>query len=241
MLNELQSLKHWRNYMGNPTVTKLGALTNGTIFGNILAFVVAPYVGDKFGRRTAIVSGQSIIIIGSVLQSASTNYALVSSPALVSEIAYPTHRHITTTFFNTCWYLGAVIAAWIPFGTSAIDNDYSWRIPSYLQGSLAVVQISLFWMIPESPRYLINKGRVEEAEAILMKHHIGNVQYPDSIIKFGRRTLFLTSISLMLVNYIVWTILSAINQQRNFEEKSLGNGVLAMLFFYYLSYNISVN
>lgn len=36
--------------------------------------------------------------------------------------------------------------------------------------------------------------------------------------RFRRRTLFLTSISFMLVSYVIWTILSAINQQRGFEE-----------------------
>lgn len=45
----------------------------------------------------------------------------------------------------------------------------------------------------------------------------------------------------MLVFYVIWTILSAINQQRNFEQKSLGNGVIAMIFFYYLAYDIGAN
>lgn len=131
MLNGLQSLGYWRDYMGNPTGTTLGALTNGTIFGlstNYAFFLVS-----------RIIAGAGLIL------------SMVSSPALISEIAYPTHRHVTTTFFNTNYYIGAAIAAWVTFGTSDIDNDYSWRIPSYLQASLSVIQLSLFWMIPESP------------------------------------------------------------------------------------------
>lgn len=75
MLNGLQSLAYWRDYLGNPTGTTLGALTNGTIFGFIIGNTIAPYIADKSGRRIAIISGQIIIIIGSVLQGVSTNYA----------------------------------------------------------------------------------------------------------------------------------------------------------------------
>ncbi|KAK6457489.1 putative hexose transporter [Scheffersomyces xylosifermentans] len=58
---------------------------------------------------------------------------------------------------------------------------------------------------------------------------------------FRRRTLFLTSISGMLICYVIWTILSAINQQRNFEDPSLGKGVLAMIFLFYGCYDIGAN
>ncbi|CUM50056.1 uncharacterized protein AC631_00900 [Debaryomyces fabryi] len=354
MLNGLQSLAYWRDYLGNPTGTTLGALTNGTIFGFIIGNTIAPYVADKFGRRIAIISGQIIIIIGSVLQGVSTNYAfflvsrvilgfgsiltMVSSPSLISEISYPTHRHVTTTFYNTNYYVGAAIAAWVTFGTSTIASNYSWRIPSYLQGAIALIQISLFWMVPESPRYYISKGKVDKAQEVLMKNHIGNSQDPGDIglvkfeveeiqaalemekisantsyidflrtpanrkrlficifiailmqlsgnglvsfylskvlnsigisdekeqlkingclmiynwatavavsffvNRFRRRTLFMTSTILMLLTYVIWTVLSAINEQRDFKEASLGKGVLAMIFFYYLGYNMGAN
>ncbi|KAM9930451.1 hypothetical protein OXX80_009390, partial [Metschnikowia pulcherrima] len=39
----------------------------------------------------------------------------------------------------------------------------------------------------------------------------------------------------------IWTILSALNEQRHFEDKGLANGVLAMIFFYYFFYNVGIN
>jgi MFS family permease len=59
--------------------------------------------------------------------------------------------------------------------------------------------------------------------------------------RLGRRPLFLFSFAGMLVTYVIWTILSAINQQRNFEDKSLGGGVLAMIFLYYFCYGAGLN
>lgn len=58
---------------------------------------------------------------------------------------------------------------------------------------------------------------------------------------FRRRSMFLLCIGLMLVFFVIWTALSAVNQQRNFEQKGLGTGVLAMIFLYYAAYDIGAN
>lgn len=40
--------------------------------------------------------------------------------------------------------------------------------------------------------------------------------------------------------YLIWTVLSSINQQRNFEDGSLSIGVVAMIFVFQLFYNLSI-
>ena len=50
--------------------------------------------------------------------------------------------------------------------------------------------------------------------------------------KLPRRPNLLIGLGSMAIFYIIWTALSAINQQRNFEQTSLGEGVLAMIFLY---------
>ncbi|ODV66934.1 general substrate transporter [Hyphopichia burtonii NRRL Y-1933] len=264
--------------------------------------------------------------------------AVIGSSSLISELSYPTHREVATFAFNVFWYSGAVLASWVVFGTRNLDSDYAWRIPSFIQGALPLIQVLTIFLVPESPRFLIAQGRIEQAESVLKKYHIGNSveadklafiqfelaeiqtaieneklttnsSYMDFIRKknfhkrlflvcfvpvimqlagnglvsyylnkvlnsigitgeteqliinaclmtynfvcsavicsllslFKRRTLFITCLSGMLISYIIWTILSAINQQRHFEDKSLANGVLAMIFLFYLAYNIGVN
>ena len=354
MLNGLQALDSWQDAMGHPEGYKLGSLANGTIFGSVLSVSVAAWLSDKVGRRVAIIIGSGIAVVGAILQGASTNFAFflvsrillgfgvgigaIASPALIAEISYPTFRPTCTTLYNTLWYLGAVIAAWVTFGTQHLKGSASWRVPSYIQAFLPAVQFVSLWWCPESPRWMIAKGREDEARQILFKYHTGgdqddravrlvefeikeikaalemekicsNSKYSDFLtipsyrkrlfllsftaiimqlsgnglvsyylskvltsigIKsaneqliingclmiynmvialsvafvvylFRRRTLFLTSISGMLFSYIIWTALSAVNQQRDFKDKSLGKGVLAMIFFYYLSYDIGAN
>ena len=57
--------------------------------------------------------------------------------------------------------------------------------------------------------------------------------------RFGRRSTFLFGTSTMLLTYVVWTIVSAINQERNFKDKSLASTVVAMIFVFQLFYHIS--
>ncbi|KAH3677268.1 hypothetical protein WICPIJ_008983, partial [Wickerhamomyces pijperi] len=59
--------------------------------------------------------------------------------------------------------------------------------------------------------------------------------------RFTRRQLFVTSTFSMLLTFIVWTVLSAFNQKRNFDDKPLASGVLAMIFLFYFAYNIGLN
>lgn len=45
------------------------------------------------------------------------------------------------------------------YGTFRINSSWSWRIPSALQGLPSVLQLALIWFVPESPRWLLSKGR----------------------------------------------------------------------------------
>jgi len=62
-------------------------------------------------------------------------------------------------------------AAWTTFGTFFIKNSWAWRIPSAVQALPSVLQIFLIWFVPESPRWLISKGREEEGRRILAHYH----------------------------------------------------------------------
>lgn len=70
-----------------------------------------------------------------------------------------------------CSLIGAVAAAGVILGTFAMPNNWGWRIPSFLQVLPSLLQVSFIWFLPESPRWLISKGRGNEAYAILVKYH----------------------------------------------------------------------
>ncbi|KAF9445992.1 general substrate transporter [Macrolepiota fuliginosa MF-IS2] len=195
MMNGLQSLDQWNAAFGTPTGGKLGLLNAIQNIGSLAAYPFAPYVSDGLGRRPAIFIGAAIMIGATILQTASQSvgmfigarfvigfgltFAAAAAPLLVTEIAYPSQRAQATSMYNTLWYLGSIIAAWTTFGTFHIPTSWSWRIPSALQGLPSVIQVGLIWFVPESPRWLVSKGREEQALKTLAYYHArGNAQDP---------------------------------------------------------------
>lgn len=66
---------------------------------------------------------------------------------------------------------GAIVAAGITLGTFEMPSSWGWRIPSLLQIFPSLLQITFIFFLPESPRWLISRGRGDEAMAILAKYH----------------------------------------------------------------------
>jgi MFS family permease len=104
-------------------------------------------------------------------------FCIIPAPVLTTELAYPTHRAKLTSLFYTFYFAGAILSSWTTFGTYHINSStWSWRIPSILQLAFPGMQfIALFW-VPESPRWLVSKGRLEEARAILVTWHANGVE-----------------------------------------------------------------
>jgi MFS family permease len=104
-------------------------------------------------------------------------FNITAAPLLILELAFPTQRAPLVSLYNALWSLGAIAAAWITYGTFRLTNDNGWRIPSYLQGLSSVVQLLSCFFIVESPRWLVDRGREEKAQEIIVKYHTnGNTE-----------------------------------------------------------------
>lgn len=62
-------------------------------------------------------------------------------------------------------------ASWTTFGTEFIGSNWAWRIPSILQGLPSIFQFILVLWAPESPRWLVSKGKDTEALDTLAYYH----------------------------------------------------------------------
>ncbi|KAH7928916.1 general substrate transporter [Leucogyrophana mollusca] len=195
MMNGLQSLTQWNAAFDYPNGGKLGLLNAIQNIGSLAGLPFTPYASDGFGRRFSVVFGAILMVIATAIQTASQSvnmfigarfligfgltFASNAAPLLVTEIAFPSHRAQATALYNTMYFLGSIIAAWTTFGTFNIASSWAWRAPSALQGLPSVIQIFLLWFVPESPRWLIGKGREEEARRTLAYYHAdGNEQDP---------------------------------------------------------------
>ncbi|KAG5353530.1 hypothetical protein C0989_005977 [Termitomyces sp. Mn162] len=129
----------------------------------------------------AFIIGSDVLAVGFGLQ-----FCLNSGPLLLIELSYPTQRGKITSLYNSSWYLGSIISAWVCFGAydQAANSTWSFRVPSLVQAFLPFLQVVLIWFIPESPRYLVSKGYEGKAAAVLAKFHANSGDERDPLVVF---------------------------------------------------------
>ncbi|KAI0528260.1 general substrate transporter [Xylaria bambusicola] len=187
IINAVQLVPAWYDFFGHPTGGYKGILASALPLGAVIGLPFIPLVNDTFGRRWCVMTGSIIMIIGSLIQGFAQNapmyiiarliigfglpYAIVAGSSLIGELAYPKERAVLTSLFNAAYFIGAIIASGVTYGTQLIPSDWSWRLPSILQLTPSLLQVIFIFLIPESPRYLISKDRHEEAFKILVKYH----------------------------------------------------------------------
>ncbi|POR36981.1 Lactose permease [Tolypocladium paradoxum] len=170
MTNGMQVLPTWQDRFGHPTGSKLGFFGASNAIGGVIPFIFLSWIGDKLGRRIPTALGSIVIIMGIVLGIGSSLIQM-GAPVLVTELSHPKERVQVTTFYNTSIVLGYVIGAWATYGCFKIPNQWSWRLPTLIQIVPSAYQLCLIFFCPESPRWLIAKGKVEKAREILIKYH----------------------------------------------------------------------
>ena len=130
---------------------------------------------------------------------------LVGGPSLVAELSHPRvrgsvlafvsvlhqandHERLTNIQYNVLWYVGAILASWLTFGTGHLQSSWCWRAASVCQVIPSSFLLIMLWQIPESPRFLIANGRREEAHDILATYH-ANGDHNDPLVLFELREM----------------------------------------------------
>ncbi|EAT89950.1 hypothetical protein HBI56_034040 [Parastagonospora nodorum] len=187
MMNSSQQMSRWAVYFDHPNDNRLGLMNNAYNIGSIISFFSVPFFTQAVGRKIPIATGCAIMIAGAFISCFATNWQIyfagrfvlgfgnsfsqMCSPILLTEICHPQHRGTFTAVYNCLWNLGALIVAFLGWGTSNVDNEWSWRSITLLQGMPSALQLCFIWWVPESPRWLISKERYEEAESMLAYYH----------------------------------------------------------------------
>ncbi|KAL8770024.1 MAG: hypothetical protein Q9194_005278 [Teloschistes cf. exilis] len=156
-----------------------GFLTAMIELGALIGALNQGWIADKISRKYSIVLAVIVFTLGSILQTAAVDYAMLIvgrligglgigmlsmvAPLYISEISPPEIRGALLVLEEFSIVAGICIAYWITYGTQYIDNEWAWRCPFLLQMIPSTVLGVGILFLPFSPRWLASKGRDDEA------------------------------------------------------------------------------
>ncbi|XP_050234652.1 probable inositol transporter 2 [Mercurialis annua] len=160
-------------------------IVSGAVAGAIIGAAVGGWVNDRFGRKYALMTADLLFLVGAILMASANGPALLivgrifvgfgvgmasmTAPLYISEASPTVIRGALVAANGVLITGGQFIAYLINLAFTKVPGTWRWMLG--IAGIPAILQFVLMIFLPESPRWLYRKGRVEEAEAILRKVH----------------------------------------------------------------------
>ena len=180
--------KQFNAYFHNPSNGLQGGITAsiqaGAFVGSLLTGL---FLADALGRRRTILCGSALFTIGIAISCASNNvYCLIAGriinglsngctammvPLWQSEVTPKEIRGRIISLQQCVINFGILSAFLIQYGCSFLDGNKAWRTPLGLQMIPTAALFCVMWFLPESPRWLMGRGRNAEALRILARIH----------------------------------------------------------------------
>ncbi|KAH8883790.1 general substrate transporter [Thozetella sp. PMI_491] len=159
----------------------------------VLLFV-ALFLGERFGRWIVFFAMQIGCLVGAALLFSAKTFTQVLIgritiqvfvgwhdwliPMYMAELVPAPVRGVAISSYVAANYMGSFSASAVSYGCSRAFNDSrQYRIPFGLMFLFPAVSILLAWFMPESPRWLVRKGRLEDAVKALRKLNGSRVGY----------------------------------------------------------------
>ncbi|MTI33384.1 sugar porter family MFS transporter, partial [Xanthovirga aplysinae] len=165
----------------------IGLSSSAIILGGLFGNFIVGFLIDKIGRKPALLLTSILFMVGAAGTALSPNIvlfivskliaglgvgvAILVAPMYIAEIAPPKHRGWLVTFNQLNIVVGLSVAMLSNYFIlkTVLDPDINWRWMLGIGFFPALLYFILLFLIPESPRWLIQKGREEEGLRILRK------------------------------------------------------------------------
>ena len=162
-----------------------------------LAMMVSGPLSDRFGRRSVLKVAAVLFSISAIASALAPDYitlvaarmlgglgvgaALIIAPMYIAEIAAPEVRGRMVSFNQLNIVIGISAAYFsnyliLSLGQSDLAwaqtlhmDEWSWRWMLGMETLPAIIYFLALFFVPESPRWLVMKGREEEAETIMAR------------------------------------------------------------------------
>lgn len=181
--------------IGNAQLT---LINTATVVGGLVGRLIGGYIADRWGRRVALSLNLLIYTLGGLISAVAINYEMLLASrfivgiglggeftvglAILAELVATRHRgsllatlNISSGGIGNIASFGFFLLVLGPLGGVLGGDDTSWRWTYVILAAPAVLVVFFRRYLPESPRFLLSKGRVEEANRSLTRLACGSI------------------------------------------------------------------
>ncbi|TPX06797.1 uncharacterized protein E0L32_002293 [Thyridium curvatum] len=162
-----------------------GAIGAGNNIGSIFGLLLNGYLQSRFGSKKVYVGTMvlmagcifilffavnvEMLLAGNIICGIPWGIFQTLTTAYAAEICPPAMRGYLTAWVSMCWGAGSFLATGVL--RSSVNNlsDAGWRIPYAVQWVWIPPLFIVGCVAPESPWYLVRRGRIEDAEKSLRR------------------------------------------------------------------------
>jgi putative MFS transporter len=159
---------------------QIGLVLSAAFFGQLIGALIAGWAAERWGRlfvtnitigifsvmsiACAFAWGPMSLIVFRFIQGIGLGGEVPIANTYVNEIARAEVRGRFYLLFQMVFSIGLVCAA--IFGYLFVPT-LGWQTMFYIGGLPALLVFVMRWMLPESPRWLVSKGRYDQADRVV--------------------------------------------------------------------------
>jgi sugar porter (SP) family MFS transporter len=179
----------------------LGATVSSALWGTLLGALIMGGPGDRFGSRNtlrfigalysiaaigcALAWNLPVFVIFRFLIGLAIGGSSVLAPVYISEIAPAERRGVLVGLFQFNVVLGILLAYCSNFAvTQLVSGPEAWRVKLAVAAAPAVIFFLLMLTVPDSPRWLVLKGRV--GAALVSLKRLGVADPEAAVLSLGQ-------------------------------------------------------
>lgn len=157
----------------------------GTPIGRITGALGVGMLSDRFGRKMVTIAalvlmsgvtfivffatGKEMLCAGWIISGVIWGVFNTMAPTYASEMCPIKLRAFLSAAINLSWVIGQLVSTGVVTGTSTREDIWAYRIPLAVQWAFPAILVPALLFAPESPWWLLQKGRIEDARKTLTR------------------------------------------------------------------------